>query len=756
MRISPKFLFVLFLFFAIGAKAQDETKKIPLEDEADFFSTLPASIPNAAQIKALYSQGKKTEAIHQLAVYFKEKSQHRFFFNWANVANRLQEYQQLYPNAAKNHLKDANSHTELYQANTPWKLPFKNEKGNDVTAYEIRHLFRQHKAGDFAFSYYLSDRSDLLPYFTGHVRSLNQAYQADAVELISAGNGAYESFRGGNRVENWVLAHHLFLGSPDYSDQDQVTMIRTLIHHAEVIFQTNQDFQFGNHQTKGMVALAVIAMMYPEFEASKTYFDFAISNLGKHLELEINPDGFQFERSFHYHVGDIDNYFRVYKLALITGTAIPESWEAKLKSMFQAMKTIALPNKAAPVIQDDTDQPMATQNQLDEVMALGYVLFPDPEFAFLAGDKPSEEYYWLLSREDLAKLKTRKEKRPTMKSAALVETGYYVFRDGWKDEDQYLLISTGVSKEKPDHQHGDVLGFQLFANGEMLIPNYQVRYPVPEFQFFKNSWVKNVALVDSIAQGQEWTGNQGGSGFGKFAKLPKAEVLLWEPKGDVQAFVGSHDGYANQEVSYMRSIYYFSGDFWLIRDHFKSKENHIYYQNFQGNYSLEDCPGIARSSQANGGGLDIIQVGTSVAEAKVAGNLGKNRVTFQSPAAQNVDFVTILRPYESSSDRTALMDKKGKLNLGDWEVFTKTFQSGDLEISAAQIFKKDKQYFLLGMTRLASKSEQMEVTTPVDVLVSISDAGFEIKSFEPASFELKSQSQTITLLPLQTHQSHAK
>ncbi|MFC5625373.1 heparinase II/III family protein [Algoriphagus winogradskyi] len=750
MNHLRNYIFFLFLFIAVKAMSQNETKEYPMPSEESFFETLPDSIPGFAEIKSLYTDGSRTEAIKQLASYFKVKAAERFFFNWQNVPQRMTEYNEMYPSAAKSHLKDAQDHTSDFSASTSWRLPFVNKAGKQMDAYAIRHLFRQHKAGDLAFSFFLSDKAEYLPYFTEHVKSLGSAYQAGTIELIEDGNGAYEAFRGGNRIENWVLAHHLFLASEKYSAEDQVLAMRMFLHHAEVLYHTNQSFNYGNHQTKGMVALAVISMMYPEFDTNKKYYDFAIAILGEHLEKEVNADGFQFERSFHYHVGDIDNYFRVYKLAQITGSPIPEAWSGKLKAMFSAMLAIALPNKNAPVIQDDTDQPMATQNNLGEIMALGYALFPEPEYGFLAANHPSEEYYWLLGKADLENLQGKKSKKPTVKSTALESTGYYVFREGWKENDLYMLISTGVSKEKPDHQHGDVLGFQLFANGEMLMPNYQVRYPLPEFQFFKNSWVKNVALVDSIPQGQDWTGNQGGSGFGKFQTLPKALVSQWEPKGEIQAFRGSHDGYQTIGVNYGRTIYYFSGDFFLILDEFEGERAHEFYQNFQGNYSLEDTPMIARANLANASGLDIIQLGDQISNAKISGNKGKNRITFQSISANKHRFTTIIKPYGKYEDRTSLPKSDGTMTVGEWQINEGSSQIMEDSYVAEYIFKKDEMTFLVGMTEMTLGSQTFLSAIPADVLISTMDGKLEIKSFGEKEITLRSNGQDFTISALET------
>lgn len=744
------YLCLIYVVLTSLAFAQSEVEKYPFKGESTFFELLPTTVPQSEKLKALYASGDRSKAIELLASYFKDKAKERFFFNWENLPFRLKEYQSLYPTAIKNHTKNAQDHTNSFHADTPWKLPFVNAAGETMNAYAVRHLYRQHKAGDLAFTYFLSDQNQYLDYFIAHVKSLNQAYSEGNIEFIADGNGGYEAFRAGNRVENWVLAYHLFLGSKEYKDEDQVTFIRSMLHHAEVLYHTNQKFQFGNHQTKGMVALAVIAMLYPEFDQDQQYFKHAIALLGQHLDLEINKDGFQFERSFHYHVGDIDNYFRVLKLAQITGSPLPNEWVEKLKSMFSAMKAIVLPNKMAPVIQDDTDMPMASFNELATSMALGYVLFEDPEFGYLASHYPSEEYYWLLSQSDLLRLREKTEKKISMKSTALTSTGYYVFREGWNEDDLYMLISAGLSAEKPDHQHGDMLGFQLYANGKMLMPNYQVRYPYSEFQFFKNSWVKNVALVDSIPQGQNWTGNQGGSGFGKFRSLPNPKVLLWEPKGKIQVFRGLHDGYEGNQVAYERTVYFFSGDFFLVRDRFSGSEAHVYYQNFQGNYSVEEGPFMVRNNQEDGSGLDILQLGNKINQVRTAGNKGKNRITYQSISSRDFEFVSILRPYKKYADRLLIENPNEPFQVGGWSLSREHLEADNYAFDSEYIFKKDKEIFLLGLTKLVWEGNSYSSQDPVDMILSINDSGLEIKSLEPVKIELKGAGKNVVINSLQT------
>ncbi len=54
-------------------------------------------------------------------------------------------------------------------------------------------------------------------------------------------------------------------------------------------------------------------------------------------------------------------------------------------------------------------------------------------------------------------------------------------REGWKPDDKMMIVSAGLDGEKPDHQHGDMLGIQAMANGKIILPNYQVRYSLEDF-----------------------------------------------------------------------------------------------------------------------------------------------------------------------------------------------------------------------------------------------------------------------------------
>ena len=491
--------------------------------------------------------------------------------------------------------------------------------------------------------YYTKEDTSYLNYFINQVKSLDNAFKLG--EYDKEDNGVYEYFRAGYRVFNWLFVHNAYLASDNYDWRDQILLIKTLLHTGAQLQNKTKRFRFGNHHTKGLCSLFQLSVLFPEFYGIDIWMKQSVEQLTLHLQKEINDDGFQFERSVHYHIGDIENYFYVFQLAKINDIKLPVDFTDKLRSMFDALVKIAQPNKRLPVLQDDTDEPWAEFNQLDNIMTIGAILFQDKIYRYFASDNIPSNYYWLIRPSDAKIIYEEKGEQPAIGSTALNSTGYYVMRNGWKSSNQYMIISAGLSKEKPDHQHGDMLGVAAYSNGNEILPNYQVRYFLNDFEFFKNSWVKNVALVDSLPQGRNWQPNSGGSGFGKWKVQPKPKTLAWYSNDGFDYFAGTHNGYDSSGVKYNREILFIKDGFWIVKDNFESGSPHSYQQIWQGHYGIENNHHL-RSTFSNSSGLEIIQLKDDDYKINSDGWHGKQNFVFNVSKKNNYSFTTLLYPFK--------------------------------------------------------------------------------------------------------------
>lgn len=635
-----RFIIVLVTFFQVSAGFSQEgipaDKVVPIDKLGTYLTN---------EARTGFENGDP-DNVKDLAKFFRVQFASRYFYDWNTVEERLEIYNTVY-RPQSGHRSRALDHMGKYNDSTQWVLPFNYLNGDPVNAYALRHLARSHKMVDIAFLYFMDSRDPkYIRYFTNQMRSLNAALELGEYEKIEDGNGVYEVFRSGYRILNWLRIHNMFLGEEAYSDEDQLLTIATMLQHAQHLYERNANFRSGNHQTRGMSALAMLGILFRDFQGAEDWYNLAMQRLEEHLDKEINDDGFQFERSVHYHISDIGNYFYVYQLAKINGIKVSETWEARLKSLFTTLTKIAYPDKTAPVLQDDTDRPWAEYNEIGKVMSLGYLLFDNPEFGYFAEATVEPNMYWFISAEQFESLANIKASKPQYRSLSFDDTGYYIMRQGWNLKNRMLVITAGLDDKKPDHQHGDMLGLQAYANGHVLLPNYQVRYSLPDYEFFKNSMVKNVALVDDMMQGRKYRGNKGGSGFGKFGYLPNPKTILWNPKKGREWYIGSHDGFEEAGVSYSRQVFSVDNDFWIIKDNFNAESGHDFKQVWQGHYSVDANPDLIRSTFNDGSGLDIFQM-VSPDKIEQDGTRGKGWTVITKEDQAHFSFITILYPFSN-------------------------------------------------------------------------------------------------------------
>ncbi len=703
---------LLFFVFSVCPVAQEIPSNRVLKN-SELKNFLKKDVKNG-----IGKEGAITE--ERLANYFKEKFSESFFYDHKTFEQRFVEYNQLYQNK-EGHKKRALDHLGKYADSTQWVLPFDYLNGGKVNAYALRHLARQHKMADIIFLYFNEGRDPkYIRYFENQMHSLNAALESGEYEKIEDGNGVYEVFRSGYRILNWLWIHNMILNEPEYSDKDQLTTIATLLQHGQHLFERNHKFRAGNHQTRGMSALAMLSILFRDFEGTDLWYDRAMQRLGEHLDKEINADGFQFERSVHYHMSDINNYFYVYQLAKRNRIDILNEWTEKLRGLFSTLVKVAYPDKSAPVLQDDTDIPWAEKNNISEVMTLGYLLFENPEFGYFASHKVDARMYWFLNGSQLELLNNIESQKPGYGSLAFPDTHYYIMREGWNPNDKMLVISAGLDDEKPDHQHGDMLGVQAIANGHAILPNYQVRYSLEDFQLFKNSKVKNVALVDDELQGKKWTSNKGGSGFGKFKSLPNPEVIAWTTNNELDVFVGRHDGFEDIGVEYTRQVIFVKDDFWIVKDNFSSNGPHEYKQVWQGHYTMENAPNLIRATATDGSGHDILQL-IPLDTVINSGKRGKHWSVASKKNQKKFSFLTVIYPYRGYNNR--IDETKEDITISDWKVNRTNWEiNGKDPIS----LNKDNRSYCFGVQSLKRDILSIQFSSETDAFIVHSEHELEV------------------------------
>ena len=154
-------------------------------------------------------------------------------------------------------------------------------------------------------------------------------------------NDVFERFYAGHRTRNWLFMHQVLLGSDDYNWQDQIMMIKVFILHGAKLYDVCKEFNWGNHQLHGLAGLYEMSIMFPEISVMNFWNTEAKRVILEHIEKEIKPDGFQFERASHYFKLDIINYFRVYQISKINNIELPAIYLNRFNEMFEAIEKLS-------------------------------------------------------------------------------------------------------------------------------------------------------------------------------------------------------------------------------------------------------------------------------------------------------------------------------------------------------------------------------------------------------------------------------
>jgi hypothetical protein len=678
---------ILFSFsLALNLSTQSDVQ-IPYDrilQDNELIEFLRDDIPALTSVSLEKSKGNNEKVLQLLAEYFKEKVSERYYFDWKKFQERFQDYQVIYPDMREEHFELADYQMTHFPAETSWKLPFRNLLGEEVTAYQLRHLARQQKSLDMALVFFYSNEEDkYLDYFVRQVGDLNRAFSQNQYDDV--GNAVYEVFRAGKRIHYWLYCYHVYLNNQKFDWKKQILLIKTFLHHGAQLYQRTKKFRYGNHHTRGLVALFEISTLFSEFKGCIEWQKQALEGLDWHLKREVNSDGFQFERSVHYHKGDIENYLRVYQLARRNNILLSDFYQSQFYKLFEALVRLAQPNRRLPVLQDDTDKPFQEYNDIDDVMMAGAIIFESGLFKYFTNNRMAPNFYWFFNEDELNSVSNINVEIPQLGSTALPETGYYIMRNGWDFNDYQMVISAGLSEKKPDHQHGEMLSLTAYANGTEILPNYQVKYNYPDLAFWKNSWVKNVALVDSIPLGRGWIPNKGGSGFGKWMHLPKPKVICWINEDKFDYFAGTHDSYDSFGINYYREVIFIKDGFWIVRDHFNSTDPHNYQQIWQGIYQTEQ-PGLARSVMPNNFQLEIQQLSDDSFYILTGQYNGKGAVLFEIPGRRNFVFTTLLQSCHPEGHKSRMIGKE--IRVKDWQVYGKS-GSGETVLNA---YSTDAKY----------------------------------------------------------------
>jgi hypothetical protein len=336
-------------------------------------------------------------------------------------------------------------------------------------------------------------------------------------------------------------------------------------------------FSPNTHLTGEALGLFYLGTLLPEFSEASRWREIGRKILLEQLPLHVKPDGVYFEQSSYYHRYTTDFYLHFAVLSQLNNTAVSLAVKDQLQALLDHLMFVTRPDGTTSFWGDDDGGRLlkfdrAKPNDFRSTLAVGAQLFSRGDYKFVSANN-AQELLWLLGPQQLAAFDSLAAQEPAKESMGFPDGGYFVMRDGWKTNSNYLFFDCGPhGMLNCGHAHADALSFDLAASGvtQLVDPGTFTYTGSQEMRdWFRSSMAHNTLTID---------GQSSSVSAGPFSwqTIAKCETSKWITHERFDFVRGSHDGYQRfpDPVEHARSILFLKNDYWILRDHLKSKASH--------------------------------------------------------------------------------------------------------------------------------------------------------------------------------------
>ncbi|MFQ5772143.1 MAG: heparinase II/III family protein, partial [bacterium] len=273
-------------------------------------------------------------------------------------------------------------------------------------------------------------------------------------------------FEVGVRINTWLWAFYLFLGSDLFKDA-HFTLLKGLFEHCRYLNTRLEIHAPTNHLLLEAKALALFGFLFPEFKKSKKWRKTGFRTLYNQIQQQVHSDGVHGELSTGYHKVITSELLEIFVLAENNSFEIPEMIKERFQKMLDFEFHMTKPDGTFPLFGDS-----ALNNNSVRFCPLwgGMILFNRPEFRN-AVSQPNQLTLWLLGKQRMDSFESILPSGQKPMSSLFQIGGYAFFRDGWDKNAHYLAFDCGEFgyKHSPGHGHSDALSFEFSAYGQSFI-----------------------------------------------------------------------------------------------------------------------------------------------------------------------------------------------------------------------------------------------------------------------------------------------
>jgi len=403
------------------------------------------------------------------------------------------------------------------------------------------------------------------------------------------GSGAtwcWRTIEAGIRMtKNWHYAFHAFLHSEYMTDHVITTYMKSVWEHGHRLFTKSTN---GNWLIMEMAGLSHIVMLYPFLKKTSEWKEYAFKRLIGEIDVQVYPDGFQYELTTNYHNVVVQNYHWILCTAEAIGYTVPDALLSGIEKMFMLNVNIICPDRRFPSLND------GGRSNVKHWCKIGTIYFPD---------NPYIKYFATDGKEGSL---------PSYTDVALPYAGQAYMRTSWDEDAVWFFMDAGPLGRA--HQHEDKLNVLMFAYGKDVMPDTGTYiYDSSKMRdFCLRTYAHNSGLVDDLDQNRrknyKWLPEM----------IAERSDMKWSFTADVDSVEGMYsEGYGADltGVTHKRKALFFKKGlngalpFAVIIDRYTSNDasEHKFATSYQmdiQNFSVEDT--LYTSDHGDGVTMNII------------------------------------------------------------------------------------------------------------------------------------------------------
>ncbi len=296
--------------------------------------------------------------------------------------------------------------------------------------------------------------------------------------------------------------------------------------------------------------IGTVALVYSEWRDSEQLLALALRRSSWIVHTRFFPDGCHLDGLTRSQHEEFAHLWRFYRLGKLGGVQFAPEFEAQMERILEAFIYLSQPDYCLPGPSDcDRSEVSAA-----EACALGVKVFDREDLRYIASEGMEGE-------------------PPKETSHAFPYAGYYLMRNSWRPEAQYLLFNAGHRRER-GRPFGDKLSFLLYAHGRRLIAA---------------PGIVGVGMEESVYVPDPDT---------RWMSTPSFDFAEGWYKG---GYGDDCDNAVTRDLVHKRSIFYVRGEYFILHDLVLGEGEHRIEQVFHLTPRSVECSedGIVRTVDPN-------------------------------------------------------------------------------------------------------------------------------------------------------------